>query len=175
MWKFAITTITLDKNFVKANDEKKRKEITNSLTFFRQINGFTKEVTKELISRKFLSVIAFYSTFPHCLCIAMLILASDFTNFFNPKRSFFLSEKNKNAKRFAFQKTLKLMPNQSSKRYVFKIALKSKKRFRSSRMTSIAWTFVQDVTSPSSNKLNNARQRLKGHASWSPKSCQRSS
>ena len=46
MWKFAITTITLDKNFVKANDEKKRKEITNSLTFFRQINGFTKEVTE---------------------------------------------------------------------------------------------------------------------------------
>ena len=34
--------------------------------FFRQINGFTKEVTKELISRKFLSLIAFYSTFPHC-------------------------------------------------------------------------------------------------------------
>ena len=34
--------------------------------FFRQINIFTKEVTKELISRKFLSVIAFYSTFPHC-------------------------------------------------------------------------------------------------------------
>ena len=34
--------------------------------FFRQINIFTKEVTKELISRKFLSVIAFYRTFPHC-------------------------------------------------------------------------------------------------------------
>ena len=32
--------------------------------FFRQINDFTKEVTKELISRKIL--IAFYSTFPHC-------------------------------------------------------------------------------------------------------------
>ena len=30
--------------------------------FFRQINGFT----KEMISRKFLSVIAFYSIFPHC-------------------------------------------------------------------------------------------------------------
>ena len=28
-------------------------------TFFRQINGFTKEVAKKLISRKFLSVIAF--------------------------------------------------------------------------------------------------------------------
>ena len=34
--------------------------------FFRQINGFTKEVTNEWVSRKFLSVIAFYSTFPHC-------------------------------------------------------------------------------------------------------------
>ena len=33
--------------------------------FFRQITLFTKEVTKELISRNFLSVIAFYSTFPH--------------------------------------------------------------------------------------------------------------
>ena len=33
--------------------------------FFRQINAFTKEVSKELISRKFLSVIAFYSIFPH--------------------------------------------------------------------------------------------------------------
>ena len=30
------------------------------------MNVFIKEVTKELISRKFLSVIAFYSTFPHC-------------------------------------------------------------------------------------------------------------
>ena len=35
--------------------------------FFRQINAFTKEVTKELISRNFFSVIAFYSTFPHCV------------------------------------------------------------------------------------------------------------
>ena len=35
--------------------------------FFRQINILTKEVTKELISRKNLSVIAFYSTFPHCV------------------------------------------------------------------------------------------------------------
>ena len=34
--------------------------------FFRQINVFTNEVAKELISRKFLSVIAFYTTFPHC-------------------------------------------------------------------------------------------------------------
>ena len=34
--------------------------------FFRQINVYTKEFTKELISRKFLSVIAFFSTFPHC-------------------------------------------------------------------------------------------------------------
>ena len=33
--------------------------------FFRQINVFTKEDTKELISRKFLSVIVFYSIFPH--------------------------------------------------------------------------------------------------------------
>ena len=32
--------------------------------FFRQINVFTKEVTKELISRKFFSVIVFYRTFP---------------------------------------------------------------------------------------------------------------
>ena len=32
-------------------------------TFFRQTNVFTTKVTKELISRKFLSVIAFY-TFP---------------------------------------------------------------------------------------------------------------
>ena len=31
---------------------------------FRQMNVFTKEVTKELISRNILSVIAFYSTFP---------------------------------------------------------------------------------------------------------------
>ena len=34
--------------------------------FFRQIKFFTKEVTKELISRKFFSVIVFYSTFPYC-------------------------------------------------------------------------------------------------------------
>ena len=39
------------------------------LPFFRQINAFTKEITKELISRNILCVIAFYmysSTFPHC-------------------------------------------------------------------------------------------------------------
>ena len=36
------------------------------LTFFRQINVFTKEVTKGLISRNFLRVITFYSTFPYC-------------------------------------------------------------------------------------------------------------
>ena len=35
--------------------------------FFRQINVFTEEVTKELISRNFLRVIAFYRTFPHCV------------------------------------------------------------------------------------------------------------
>jgi len=34
--------------------------------FFRQINVFTIEFPKEMISLKFLSVIAFYSTFPHC-------------------------------------------------------------------------------------------------------------
>ena len=34
--------------------------------FSRQINGFTKEVTKEYIWRKFLTLIAFYSTFPQC-------------------------------------------------------------------------------------------------------------
>ena len=33
-------------------------------TFFRQINVFNKEVTKESISRKYLSVIACYWTFP---------------------------------------------------------------------------------------------------------------
>ena len=34
--------------------------------FFRQINTFTKEITTaELISRNFLSVVAFYSIFPH--------------------------------------------------------------------------------------------------------------
>ena len=32
-------------------------------TFFRQINVFTKVITKELISRKFLSVITFHTTF----------------------------------------------------------------------------------------------------------------
>ena len=36
---------------------------TEKLPFFRQINISTKEVTKELISRKFLSVIAFYRDF----------------------------------------------------------------------------------------------------------------
>ena len=36
---------------------------TERLPFFRQINISTKEVTKELISRKFLSVIAFYRDF----------------------------------------------------------------------------------------------------------------
>ena len=35
--------------------------------FLREINVFTKELTKELISRTFLTVIAFYSTFPHCV------------------------------------------------------------------------------------------------------------
>ena len=35
------------------------------INIFRQINVFTEEVTKELISRNFLSVIAFYSIFPH--------------------------------------------------------------------------------------------------------------
>ena len=34
--------------------------------FFREINVFTKEVTKQLISRKEFCVIAFCSTFPHC-------------------------------------------------------------------------------------------------------------
>ena len=36
--------------------------------FFRQINVFTIEVTKELSSRNFLSVIAFFSTFPLHVC-----------------------------------------------------------------------------------------------------------
>ena len=36
--------------------------------FSRQIDDFTKEVTKELISRKFLSVIVFYSAFFCTLC-----------------------------------------------------------------------------------------------------------
>ena len=35
--------------------------------FFRQINISTKEITKELISRKFLSVIAFYTGFFHTI------------------------------------------------------------------------------------------------------------
>ena len=39
---------------------------TEKTRFFRQIDDFTKEVTKELISRKFLIVIAFYSTISHC-------------------------------------------------------------------------------------------------------------
>ena len=34
---------------------------TENSTFFRQINVYTTKVTKELISRKFLSVIAFYN------------------------------------------------------------------------------------------------------------------
>ena len=38
---------------------------TEKSTFSRQTNVFTKEVTKELISRKFLILVAFYSTFPH--------------------------------------------------------------------------------------------------------------
>ena len=38
---------------------------TENSTLFRQINEFTKEDTKELISRKFFSVMAFYSIFPH--------------------------------------------------------------------------------------------------------------
>ena len=33
----------------------------------RQTNVFTKEVTKELISRNFFYVIAFFSIFPHCV------------------------------------------------------------------------------------------------------------
>ena len=37
--------------------------------FFRQMNAFTKEVTKELIWRNFLCVIAFYTTFPHTHCV----------------------------------------------------------------------------------------------------------
>ena len=41
-------------------------EAVENLHFFRQINVFTNKVTKEMISRNFLSVIAFYSTFPHC-------------------------------------------------------------------------------------------------------------
>ena len=44
--------------------------------FFRQINVFTKEVTKELISRKFLSVIAFHIIFPHCECFIYLVYCS---------------------------------------------------------------------------------------------------
>ena len=38
---------------------------TEKWPFFRQINVFTKEITKEFISRKFLSVITFHTTF-HC-------------------------------------------------------------------------------------------------------------
>ena len=43
-----------------------KKSLKTRSPFFRQINGFTIEVTNELNSRKFLSVIAFYCTFPHC-------------------------------------------------------------------------------------------------------------
>ena len=38
---------------------KKTRSLRKNQHFFRQINGFAKEITKELISRKFLSVIAF--------------------------------------------------------------------------------------------------------------------
>ena len=51
VWK---STIKRDHNF------------TEKSTFFRQINVFTKEVTKELNSRNFFCVIAFWNTFPHC-------------------------------------------------------------------------------------------------------------
>ena len=37
--------------------------------FFRQISSFIKSVTKEFISRKFFSVIAFCSTFPHTVIL----------------------------------------------------------------------------------------------------------
>ena len=56
--------------FTKHSVEKSSKTrspfLRENCHFFRQINVFTKEVTKEMISRKFLSVIAFYSTFIHC-------------------------------------------------------------------------------------------------------------
>ena len=49
--------------------------ILENQQFFRQINVFTKEVTKEVISRKFLSVTALYRVlFPHCLESKLLSL-----------------------------------------------------------------------------------------------------
>ena len=38
-------------------------DLTEKSIFFRQINVFTKEVTKELVSRNYLSMIMFYVAF----------------------------------------------------------------------------------------------------------------
>ena len=67
--KFSLTKKNISSNYLfsssfSLNLEKYYK--TQS-PFFRQINVFTKEVTKGSISRIFLSVIAFYSTFLHCV------------------------------------------------------------------------------------------------------------
>ena len=66
----------------------------------RESNVFTKEVTNELISRKFLSVIAFCSNFPHCDTIYNVNFfheivkkcsASYFRDFFQVRAKFFFS------------------------------------------------------------------------------------
>ena len=82
-------SVRLFNSFTKHSVEKSYKKRSRLLRknhhFFRQINAFTKEVTKELISRKFLSVIAFYSTFPHCVLCAYF----DFTKYFSHEIGFF--------------------------------------------------------------------------------------
>ena len=51
--------------------------------FFRQINTFTKEVTKELIWRNFFRVIAFCNTFPHCGAF----IITDFTKILRDRKN----------------------------------------------------------------------------------------
>ena len=73
--KFCVKTVAVKfRDFHNVRGPKHDQEFYVKSTFLLK-----KEVTKELISRKFLSLIAFYSTFPHC---ELLSLEVDFTKKF---------------------------------------------------------------------------------------------
>ena len=81
--------------------------------FFRQINVLTKEVTKELISRKFFSVIAFYSSARACRTFIFYV-KSILKNSEIVTRPLFAILGALNLVNFSLQKAQKVMKNQNS-------------------------------------------------------------
>ena len=75
--------------------------------YYEKINIFpSKQVTKELISQKILSVIAFYSTFPHCELEINFVIMHDLMTTYVDFTQFLQNEKIKWVRRSKFPQFL---------------------------------------------------------------------